>query len=249
MRYIIQSQCHFSAVTGRDPRHLPGHIILFKGNPKPFTMVVDPSAKFTALLERFDVSPGIPVPSPTKSYWQTPPHRLASHQSSSLPDRTTVAIIGSGITGASVAHHLLTLNQDLDITVLEARELTSGATGRNGGHIKENPMLDYLELKEIFGMEAAKRIVKFRMAHLDVLVKRASELDGNLPEERKCLARVVDGVDAFFDEKKWEWAKARLAPFMEDLPEERERWKLYDAGEAQEVSWPGLRGSESASTC
>ena len=81
--------------------------------------------------------PGIPVAAPTVSAWQEPAHPIATIQSDKLPQRTDFAIIGSGITGTSVAKTLLEneLARDKTITMFEARSLTTGATSRNGGFL------------------------------------------------------------------------------------------------------------------
>lgn len=84
--------------------------------------------------------PVIPVDNPTHSYWQTAPHRLASY-CSPFPDEVDVVIIGSGITGVSVARNLCENAPALRVAILEARTLCSGATGRNGGHIKPGFLL------------------------------------------------------------------------------------------------------------
>lgn len=57
-----------------------------------------------------------------------------------LPNHADVVVVGSGITGASVAHHLLRHhdedgkkeNEKLNVVMLEAREACWGATGRVG---------------------------------------------------------------------------------------------------------------------
>ncbi|KAE8395071.1 hypothetical protein BDV23DRAFT_116286 [Aspergillus alliaceus] len=108
--------------------------------------------------------PDLPNPTPTPSYWQTPPHPLSTHQS----PKTDIAIIGSGITGLSV---LLTLlenhnHPDLTITVLEARSLCSGATGRNGGQLAANAGEEYLYLLERYGRAGAGEIVRFTFENL-----------------------------------------------------------------------------------
>ena len=77
----------------------------------------------------------LPVSSPTPSYWQIPPHRLASYRSP-FPATADVVVIGSGITGTSVAKTLFEHAPSIKLVMLEARTLCSGATGRNGGHIK-----------------------------------------------------------------------------------------------------------------
>jgi hypothetical protein len=79
---------------------------------------------------------GPPEVDPTISYWQDPPDaELADYQGGdALPTEVDTVIIGSGITGTSVAHGLLTspsYNGE-KILMLEARQACSGATGRNG---------------------------------------------------------------------------------------------------------------------
>ena len=44
-----------------------------------------------------------------------------------------VAIVGGGFSGMWTAHHLLNSSPDLKIAILEAHEVGSGASGRNGG--------------------------------------------------------------------------------------------------------------------
>ncbi|KAF2803428.1 FAD dependent oxidoreductase superfamily [Mytilinidion resinicola] len=80
----------------------------------------------------------LPVPNPTKAYWLSEPHELARFRSTpDLPATCDVAIIGSGMAGITTAYHLLHSNkQPPNVVILEARELCSGATGRNGGHCK-----------------------------------------------------------------------------------------------------------------
>ncbi|EHA49082.1 hypothetical protein MGG_00410 [Pyricularia oryzae 70-15] len=86
--------------------------------------------------ERGNIPVSLPVKNPTRSYWQDPPDQVIANLRSS-PDLTQdadVVIIGSGITGAAIAWHLL--QDDAEgpypkVVMLEAREICSGATGRN----------------------------------------------------------------------------------------------------------------------
>lgn len=82
----------------------------------------------------FTSSGPFPVANGTLSFWQTDPDRLANYRSTELlPEESDVLIIGSGISGTSVAYHLLKDNPNPpSITILEARQACSGATGRNG---------------------------------------------------------------------------------------------------------------------
>ncbi|KAK4923590.1 hypothetical protein LTR66_016508, partial [Elasticomyces elasticus] len=88
----------------------------------------------------------LPNANPTASFWHCQPSPLLmGHRSTrDLPETAGVVVIGSGITGASVAHYLLDENDRVDkgsgkmsrkdVVMLEAREVCWGATGRNGGH-------------------------------------------------------------------------------------------------------------------
>jgi len=79
----------------------------------------------------------LPVPNPIKPYWLSEPHKLAEFRSTTdLPAACDIAIIGSGMAGITTAYHLLRHNKRSRIVILEARQLCSGATGRNGGHCK-----------------------------------------------------------------------------------------------------------------
>lgn len=186
-----------------------------------------------ALAEKASRDPGLPVSNPTSSYWQSEPHELANHQSANLPTEVDVAIIGSGITGISAAYYLLQQQQNLRVTVLEARSLCSGATGRNGGHCKEDPYDDYDELKELFGKEGAKKVVKFRLAQLDALVEVVGKL-GPEAEKLSCLRR-VDGLDVFYDEDAFERAKEKLDDYLKDFPEEKDVWLIHEGSDINEV--------------
>lgn len=73
--------------------------------------------------------PGLPHTNPTQPFWQEPAHALFNVQSPALAPSADIVIIGSGITGCSIAKHILE-NSDLSVVVLEARNLCSGATGQ-----------------------------------------------------------------------------------------------------------------------
>lgn len=79
----------------------------------------------------------LPAPNPTTSFWLSEPSDLAKHKSTTdLPQDADVIIIGSGISGCLTTYLLLKQRPELKILILEARDFCSGATGRNGGHIK-----------------------------------------------------------------------------------------------------------------
>ena len=78
----------------------------------------------------------LPSPESTNSFWHSQPSALLKgHRSTrELPGIADVVIIGSGMTGASVAHHLLANDgrqkDGASVVMLEAREACWGATGR-----------------------------------------------------------------------------------------------------------------------
>ncbi|KAH9215672.1 FAD dependent oxidoreductase [Leptodontidium sp. 2 PMI_412] len=78
-----------------------------------------------------------PVPNATLPYWRTELHKNDSIRSTEeLPKECDVLIVGAGLSGVSTAYHLLDDNPSPpSVVLLEAREICSGATGRNGGHV------------------------------------------------------------------------------------------------------------------
>jgi myosin-crossreactive antigen len=87
------------------------------------------------LFKRFtaDAKP-FPVANATVPYWRTELHEIDSHRSTEdLPADCDIVIIGAGLAGVSTAYFLLDGNPSPpSIVLLEAREVCSGATGRNG---------------------------------------------------------------------------------------------------------------------
>lgn len=91
--------------------------------------------QYHVVRERLDLSPGLPVDNPSRSFWMYPPSPIAKH-CSELPDYADVVVIGSGITGTSVVRRLLEgckeagAVESVRVVMLEARDACSGATGR-----------------------------------------------------------------------------------------------------------------------
>ena len=106
-----------------------------------------------------------PISNPSISFWQEDPPfpQLVDAHSSTLPTTTDIVILGSGISGASVAYTILNQSDKRGtsprIVILEARDLCSGVSGRNGGHIKCSPYMEYAGLKTRFGMEHTMKLL------------------------------------------------------------------------------------------
>src|ERR1700730_14450779 len=87
-------------------------------------------ASYQGVAKRLQVSPGIPVPNPTLSFWTIPNSPIAKHLSD-LPSHADIIILGSGITGTSFARTVLDHGSNpLQIVMLDARDACSGASGR-----------------------------------------------------------------------------------------------------------------------
>lgn len=147
---------------------------------------------------------GLPSLNPTKSYWQTShPNPIADHRStSSLPGKATVVIVGTGICGVFAAHELLSQSTDIDVLVLEARTVCSGATGRNGGHLvpiihEQRPGIIAWELRNFH--------------HVAGLIESA---------EIPCDFRKLNGCLGFWNKTYFEEAKAALKKAAAVAPEQ-----------------------------
>ncbi|KAJ6258637.1 hypothetical protein Dda_6685 [Drechslerella dactyloides] len=190
-------------------------------------MVWDPP-----VAARLRVSPGLPLPNPTTSFWLLPESPVLSKiQSPKLPSRADIIIIGSGITSTALLRELYRRNPSLSIVLLEARGICTGATGRNGGHIKEGPYAEYPALKGKCGNDAAARIVRFRLRHLEEIMAVARE------EGAECLARSeareVLGTDVYFDEDVMTHAVEWYDLWRKEAPEQAREFTVMDAETAR----------------
>ncbi|KAF8641546.1 hypothetical protein AX16_009923 [Volvariella volvacea WC 439] len=193
-----------------------------------------------ALNERIKQSPGLPVPDPCTPYWLVPSAPISEHGSSpdsKLPEHADVVIIGSGITGTGFARTLLDYDdlhskdgESLHVVMLEAREICSGATGRNGGHITPPLYQEYVEIVHSYGASIAKKIMDFRRSHIRELMTVAEEED--LLEESQC--RGVETFDVYHNKSAFADAKRRLARYLNDLPSEKEAYSVYETRESLE---------------
>jgi gamma-glutamylputrescine oxidase len=70
--------------------------------------------------------------------------------------RADVCVVGGGYTGLSAALHLA--EAGADVVLVEAGEVASGASGRNGGQIHSGQRRDVLWLEKRFGRERAREL-------------------------------------------------------------------------------------------
>ena len=188
-----------------------------------------------AATNRINSDPGVPdSTTATKPFWLEDASPISKIRSENLQEEVDVIIIGSGITAAAVARELLRDGQTTTpkIAVLDARDICSGATGRNGGHINEAGFDMYANAAEVLGKDNAAKVTRFRLGHLPLLLDVAR--DEHLTEETQI--RTVESVFAFFDSSRFEEAKAALALFKSDMPLESKEHRLYEAEDARKVS-------------
>jgi hypothetical protein len=196
--------------------------------------LLDLNRTFEELVARVHRGPSLPCREPTDSYWlEDPPFpHLVDIQSEQLPEETDIVIIGSGITAVAVARGLLQESkrkgQNVKIAVLEARSVCSGATGRNGGHIKASPHETFDRLEAKFGTERAVALTRFQMSHLKHLTDLCKSKGYTVAE-----CRTVETVDLFFDQNTFDKACRTNVRLESLLPEHRAR--IYQATKAQQV--------------
>ncbi|KAK8869437.1 hypothetical protein IAR55_000001 [Kwoniella newhampshirensis] len=181
-----------------------------------------------------------PCPPPTESYlpsfWLSEPSHLENERSTAaLPDTSDIVIVGSGITGSLLAYQLLQGDPGLKITMLEAREVCSGATARNGGQCKTDPYIVYRAHKALYGPELANELIKFETSHLD----RFAALLAKDPIE--CSFHVTTAFDVCMNAAMAEKAKASYDARKTDWPEDMKKYReLDDSEELERLS--GVKG-------
>lgn len=140
----------------------------------------------------------------TLPFWRTEPHPLDSHRSTdSIPSEVDVVVIGAGYAGISTIYHLLQQPDQRSqskpsILILEAREICSGASGRNGGHVKPDVYFNLTKYSKKFGVEAATEFAKFEAANVTA-VKNVVE-----KESIDCDFVLTRAMDVYLDERQAE---------------------------------------------
>lgn len=148
---------------------------------------------------------------------------------------TEYAIIGSGVTGCSVAKTLLEDPRSGSdrVTILEARTLCSSATGRNGGHLVSPIPGEFVKYVSAVGLEMAIKIARFNNATLEKMHKLAAESDD--ATRKTAEVRRTTSVIAFTDQHLFDESKESIELYMQHVPEGRGLYKAIDAEEAKKV--------------
>lgn len=113
---------------------------------------------------------GMPAPSSLDSFWRSQLDPLDDLRSTSeLPASSDIVIIGAGYAGIATAYHLLEAGSTSSITILEARGTCSGATGRNGGHLRPDLYGHIPTYIKRYGVETAAELAEFEIAHVQAI--------------------------------------------------------------------------------
>ncbi|KAL1607577.1 hypothetical protein SLS59_002546 [Nothophoma quercina] len=180
----------------------------------------------------------LPVPNPVTSYWQSVSHPLADLRSSPrLPEKCDIAVVGAGLAGVLSAYHILKATalveegrtagerkrEGVNVVLLDARCLCSGATGRNGGHIKVQ-VRTLLNLPDSDKENGRKRTdFQDYVSRVMLELKRIAE-----KEDLDCEFELRRSFDVFTDKDE---ASTIYARYLEAL-RNGEAW-------TQNVSWIG----------
>lgn len=93
-----------------------------------------------------------------RSWWHLTTHSLLPSPVDRLPSSVSVAIVGGGMMGFSLARWLT--DHGIQPLVLERRQPGCAASGRNGGLVVVGASAEYLELAEQLGPKAAAELIQ-----------------------------------------------------------------------------------------
>lgn len=169
--------------------------------------------------DRARVPVSFPVANPLPSYWHNPKSPLANinHGQDRSHQPYDYVIIGSGISGAMIAYNLLKKFPKRRIMMLEAREICSGATGRNGGHTKAASYRSYLQHTAELGREEALKIARLEYSNIVETHRLAEDL------EIDCENKLCKTVDIVYDKPTFELGKMAVHALRADAGDEEKR--------------------------
>ena len=101
------------------------------------------------------------------SYWRDTATAFSGGAQGPVEGHVDVAVIGGGFTGLGAALQLA--KAGARVAVLEAEQVCSGASGRNGGHLNNGLAHSYLSAKAELGQERAIALYKALDSSIDTL--------------------------------------------------------------------------------
>ncbi|KAL4907801.1 hypothetical protein BDW74DRAFT_166434 [Aspergillus multicolor] len=139
----------------------------------------------------------LPLPNATTPFWRTELHELDNHHTTpDLPSECDIIIVGAGFAGAALAHYIYEDNPSPpSVVILEAREACSGATGRNGGHLKPDVYYNVPKYIKKYGVKAAVEVAKFEASQVHAIKELVEK------ENMDCDFVLTRACDATLDPK------------------------------------------------
>jgi len=111
-----------------------------------------------------------------------------------LPESCDILIVGSGFAGVATAYHILKDKPSgPSVVLLDARKHTSGATARNGGHVKPDTYYNVSKYERIYGTQQAAELAKFESSGV-YATKQLVEKEG-----LECDFHLTRAVDVYMD--------------------------------------------------
>ena len=104
-------------------------------------------------------------------FWEAPRESYAG----SLPDRVDILVIGGGIAGIALMHHLE--RRRFSAVLVESRHLAFGASGRNAGFLLAGVADCYSEALRIFGRSKAREVWQITDENHDRMIEAVAGVD------------------------------------------------------------------------
>jgi len=194
-------------------------------SPSPSKILTAMSMDSQSEPNLMEIDPGLPRPNGSTPYWLHELHPRADIQSSSLPTHVDVVVIGSGITGLSTANTLLKRHPTIQVTVLEARSICSGATGRNGGNLVAYGGVTYKNIKQVRSQAMATKIVEFTFRN----IRQTKDMMKESPTLAKVSEyRELTRIRTFADQSSLDAARQSVAEFVQDNPKYRGLYEFVE---------------------
>ncbi|KAH6648055.1 FAD dependent oxidoreductase [Truncatella angustata] len=183
-----------------------------------------------------------PVTNATVPFWRTDLDDIDNHSSTDeLPAEQDIIVIGAGFAGAACAYYLVKDKPNPpSITILEAREACSGATGRNGGHCRPDLHAGFANRRDTKGFAAANAVACFEVANLNAV-------RGLVKKERiECNFEEVTSANVYLDEKMAIDVKQNLVEMKQQGCPTAKLVKYHGIEDAERIS--GVRGAKAVTT-